>query len=413
MLGVPLSTFATGQPRATESLRGLVARGRFANAYLFHGPAGVGKMSMALAFARAILCRSTPVEAPAPLALEVQGGLFAAAPGPAPVAKTADAPQDDACGECGSCRKAATLSHPDLKLLFPVTGEEKNLDELIRDTWADLRENPLFVFRYDRYASIRLSQTRELLRDLAYRPFESTRRVVVVRDADRMREDQASALLKSIEEPGDSTIWVLTTARLARLPVTIRSRCQRVRFSPLPESLVLDVLRNRAGAAPAQARLVAALAAGSLARALELGDEDALAVRNQALALLAPAEAGDPAALWKAAQAFMNFGRTGRETLRRMIEFHQLRLRDVLRAGVEGDDAELVFEDLAAPTRALAGAIDATEIRRRLLVLEELLRAIEGNVAPDAAMFSAMARVAGARLGEGEWPPHAAARWNY
>lgn len=413
MLGVPLSTFAAGQPRATESLRGLIARGRFANAYLFHGPAGIGKMSMALAFARAILCRSTPAETPVALAPETQGGLFAAEPQPSPVPKAAAGPGDDACGECGSCRKAGNLSHPDLKLLFPVTGEEKLLDELIEGIWAELRENPLYVFRYDKYASIRLSQTRDLLKELAFRPYESTRRVVVVRDADRMREDQASALLKSIEEPGDSTIWVLTTARLARLPVTIRSRCQRVRFAPLPEPLVLEVLRQRAGVAPAQARIVAALAAGSLSRALEMRDEDALGVRDQALALLAPAEAGDPAALWAAAQKYMNFGRTGRETLRRMVEFHQLRLRDVLRAAVEGDDAELAFDDLAPATRTLAGTIDATEIRRRLMVLEELLRAIEGNIAPDAAMFSAMARVAGVRLGEGEWPPHAAARWNY
>ena len=413
MLGVPLSSFSAGQPRATDSLRGLVARGRFANAYLFHGPAGVGKMSMALAFARAILCRSTPAETPARLAPEVQGGLFAAEPAPAAAAKAPAGPADDACGECGACRKAATLSHPDLKLLFPVTGEEKHLDELIEQTWAELRENPLFVFRYDKFASIRLSQTRELLKELAYRPYESTRRVVVVRDADRMREDQASALLKSIEEPGDSTIWVLTTARLARLPVTIRSRCQRVRFAPLPEPLVLDVLQGRAGLPARQARVLAALAAGSLSRALELRDQDPLAVRDQALALLAPAEAGDPAALWKAAQGFMSFGRTGRETLRRMVEFHQLRLRDLLRASVEGDDAELAFDELAPATRRMAATIDATEIRRRLMVLEELLRAIEGNVAPDAAMFSAMARVAGARLGEGEWPPHATARWNY
>jgi len=410
MLGARLTDFESSQPRAAEFLRGLVARGRFANAYLLHGPAGVGKMSLALAFARAILCRSSPEETAPAAPFDLQGGLFGNEPADSPaIAK----PEDDACGVCSSCRKTGTLSHPDLKLLFPVTGEERLLDELIRETHAVLREDPLFVFRYDKYASIRLSQTRELLRDLAYKPFESTRRVVVVRDADRMREDQASALLKSIEEPGDSTIWVLTTARLTRLPVTIRSRCQRVRLAPLPESLVLDVLRRQAGVDAAQARLVAALAAGSLARALELRDEDARAVRDQALALVAPAEAGDPALLWKAAQGFMSYGRTGREALRRMVEFHELRLRDVLRARVDGDDAELVYDDLERGTRALAARIDATEVRRRLMVLEELLRAIEGNVAPDTALFSAMARVAGARLGEGEWPPHAAARWNY
>ena len=95
-----------------------------------------------------------------------------------------------------------------------------------------------------------------------------------------------------------------------------------------------------------------------------------------------------------------------------MVEFHQLRLRDVLRARYAGDDAP-VYEDLAPATRALAAKIDAVEVRRRLMVLEELLRAIEGNVSADTAMFSCLARVAGARLGEGEWPRHPAARWDY
>lgn len=405
MLGVTLVR-ADGQPRASEFLRGLVTRGRFANAYLFHGPVGVGKLTTALAFARAVLCHSTPAAG----AVEPEGalGLFADA---APVA--APRPADDACGVCPACRKAAALAHPDLKLLFPVSGEEKEMPELIAETWAKLREDPFFIFRYDKFASIRLSQTRELLKDLAYRPFEATRRVVVVRDADRMREDQASALLKSIEEPGDSTIWVLTTARLSRLPVTIRSRCQRVRFAPLPESLIRATIERRPGVNPGQARLVAAMASGSMSRAIELGDADPLAIRDQALALLGPAESGDPGALWQAVQRYMNFGRTGRETLRRMVEFHQLRLRDVLRARYGGDDATLANPDLAESTRALAARIDATEVRRRLAVLEEMLRAIEGNVAPDVAMFSAMARVAGAHVGEGEWPPHPAARWAY
>ena len=115
-------------------------------------------------------------------------------------------------------QKAAQLTHPDLKFLFPVTGEEGRLDEAVAATLQAMREDPCFVFQYDKAASIRLALTRELLRELAYKPYEAERRVVVVRDADRMREDQYSALLKSLEEPGASTVWVLTTSRPARLP---------------------------------------------------------------------------------------------------------------------------------------------------------------------------------------------------
>src|SRR2546427_4290942 len=103
MLGVSLSQLL-GQDEVSAFLKGVVAGGRFANAYLFHGPAGVGKCTAALSFARALLCERIAGAAPAGA-----GG----APG-------AGTPRDDACGACASCRKSAALQHPDLRFLFPV-----------------------------------------------------------------------------------------------------------------------------------------------------------------------------------------------------------------------------------------------------------------------------------------------------
>ena len=161
--------------------------------------------------------------------------------------------------------------------------------------------------------------------------------------------------------------------------------------------------------------MLAALGSGSLARALALRDAEPapLELRNQALALLEPALRGDPVSLWKSAQSFARFGRGGRESLRLMIEFHQLWLRDLLRARYGAPREDLVHRDREPEIRKLAADANAGEIRRRLRVLEEVLRAIEGNVAPDVALFSGLARVAGARLGEGEWPQATTARWDY
>jgi DNA polymerase-3 subunit delta' len=395
-----------GQPEVSAYLRGIVARGRYGNAYLFHGPAGVGKASAALAFARAALCDHVPgaaVRAPRQPEGASLFGDVAAVP----------AAGDDACGACPACGRSAALLHPDLKFLFPVSGEEKELERTIPETLAAWREDPLFTFAYEKAASIRLSMTRELLRDLAYRPYEAARRMVVIRDCDRMREDQFSALLKSVEEPGATTVWILTTSRLARVPATIRSRCQRVRFAPLAEGTVVGFLTGRAGVAPAEARLLAALSGGSLARALSLRGGDAKAQRNEALALLEPALRGQPAELWRLAQGATRFGKVGRESLRRSIEYHELWLRDVLRARFGAPDDALVNRDLAAQVRQLAATLDAVEIRRRLLVLEEALRSIEGNVSADLTLFSTLARVGGNRLGEGAWPAHGTARWDY
>ena len=109
----------------------------------------------------------------------------------------------------------------------------------------------------------------------------------------------------------------------------------------------------------------------------------------------------------------MKYGRTGRETLRRMFEIHQLWLRDLLRAKADAPRELLANRDREAEIRRLAVALDAGEIRRRLMVLEEAIQSIDGNVTADLTVFSAMSRVAGRRIGEGEWPAHAAAPWDY
>lgn len=401
-----------GQPEVSAFLRGLVARQRYGNAYLFHGPAGVGKGTAALAFARAALCERVPGAARFSARASEEPSLFGDAPAAAPPPA---ATGDDACGECPACAKTGQLQHADLKLLFPISGPggDSDADDTIGETLQEMRADPFFTFQYDKAASIRISQTRELQRELAYRPYEAARRMVVVRDCDRMREDQYSTLLKSIEEPGATTVWVLTTSRLARVPATIRSRCQRVRFAPLPEALVREFLTARAGVPEREARVLAALAGGSLARALVLRGGDALAQRDKAMALLAPALKGDASGMWRGAQGFMAYGRTGREEIRRAIEYHQLWLRDVLRARYGAGSASLTFADREQELRELAARIDATEVRRRLMVLEEALRSIDGNVSADLTLFSTLSRVAGSRMGEGQWPAHGTARWDY
>jgi len=184
-----------------------------------------------------------------------------------------------------------------------------------------------------------------------------------------------------------------------------------VRFVPLSEALVTSFMTERAGTSPGESRMLAALAGGSLARALTLRDAQPLELRNQALALLDPALRGDGAGVWRAVTGTNRFGRAGRESLRRLLEFQELWLRDLLRARYGAPRESFVNRDREAEIRRQAERVDADEIRRRLMAIEEAMRAIEGNITPDLALFSAMMRIGDRSFENTEWPAHEAGRW--
>jgi len=345
-----------GQERAVATLRATLREGRIPNAYLFEGPWGVGKTRTALALAAALVCRTG---------------------------------SDEACGVCPACVRAGRFQHPDVRMLFPVMSDEDD-PESIAAVLQAVADDPHHVFTYEKAASIRIGLTRELLRELAYKPYEARRRVVVLRDADRMREDQYSAMLKSLEEPGASTLWVLTTSRPQRLPPTIRSRCLRVRFTPLDEETIEGYLLDRAGVGAAPARLLAALAAGSLSRALTMRGENVAGLRDEALRQLGAANSGDASRILVAAGEAAAW--SNREKMRRTLEFQFLLLRDLLRLRHGAPEDALVNRDRIADLKRVAPAIDVREIRRRTALLEEVVRAIDANVTPEAAFFSAYVR---------------------
>jgi DNA polymerase-3 subunit delta' len=205
-----------------------------------------------------------------------------------------------------------------------------------------------------------------------------------------MREDQYSAMLKSLEEPGASTLWVLTTARAHRLPPTIRSRCLKLRFRALTEAEITSYLVDRVGLGASPSRLLAALASGSLARALTLRSENVSGLRDDAFRALGAANSGDPARILAAASEGASW--SNREKMRRTLEFQFLLLRDLLRLKHGASEDMLVNRDRVADLQKVAAGIEVREIRRRAALLEEIGRAIDSNVTPEAAFFSAYAR---------------------
>jgi len=200
------------QQAAVAALTRALAAGKVPHAYLFEGPAGVGKLLTARALATALNCEA--------------GGA-------------------DGCGACESCRKIAAAVHPDVRWLTIPEGKRR----------------------------IPIEAVREAERWIAVRPHEGRAKVLIVEPAEQMSEQAANALLKTLEEPRPGSFLVLVTARASALLPTVRSRCQRVRFGPLERETVEGILVER-GAAPEEAALVAALSEGSVERAAGfLGDE--------------------------------------------------------------------------------------------------------------------------------------------
>jgi len=215
----------SGQPRATEILRGAITRGQIHHAYLFGGPEGSGKEQAALRFVQALNC-------------EKAEGM--------------------ACGVCGECKRIANFGHPDVNWVMPE-------QELIARKLAgrtDFTDTPS--------RDIRVSQIRKLIERLALKALTARQKGAVIVNAERMNPQAQNALLKTLEEPPRATTLILVSAAPDALLPTIRSRCLRVPFVPMSlEQVASEVAMDRK-LPMNEAMLCARLAQGSRARAREL-----------------------------------------------------------------------------------------------------------------------------------------------
>jgi DNA polymerase-3 subunit delta' len=240
------------QSTALDTLTRALRSGRVHHAYRFEGPEGVGKELAAFALARALVC-------------------------------VGDDPLG--CGRCSACTRAMTLAatrpetplHPDVRLV------ERGL--YAKETIGHTREEA---------AEISVQQVRAIvLAHASFPPHEGRAKVFLVRAADELSTSAANALLKTLEEPRPGTHFVLLTSRPNRLLDTIRSRTLPVRFGPLPDDVVRDVLAAN-GVPTERHDLAVELAAGSASAALELADAEQTATRDDFVArVMAAVDARD------------------------------------------------------------------------------------------------------------------------
>ncbi len=226
MSRLAVSGFAAvrGHERVCERLRTAAAAERLAHALLFAGPDGIGKRGVALALAAWQQCEHAG---------------------------------DDACGSCGSCRQIAVESHPDFQLIAVASGKKE----------------------------IGIERARHVKRFVQLQPMRGKVKIAVIDDAHMLTVAAQNALLKTLEEPPEHSLLILIANNPDALLPTVRSRCQRVQFAPLPAETVGEILIERAGLDATAAAELAALAEGSPGRALALsqglGGDDSEALASQ------------------------------------------------------------------------------------------------------------------------------------
>jgi DNA polymerase-3 subunit delta' len=338
------------QERALGALRAALRRGALHHAYLFGGPAGTGKARAARLLAQAANC-----EGPAAPRAE-EGSSVAPEPGY----------REEPCGACVPCRKIAADNHPDVLWL----AQERVMAKAGR--WEP---------KAGRSPSkdIVVDQIRDLVdHRLAMKRFEGRRRFAIVDPADAMNPQAQNALLKTLEEPPDGTTLVLVAGSPDALLPTIRSRCLRVSFQPIPDALVVSEL-EAAGRSPAEARLAAALAGGSLGRAMALdpAELDALHEAVRGAAALDP----DDALGWL---AFARERGGDRAQAADLCELLAVWLRDVLAAQAGGGSPALL--DLAPETGRIAAALTPAEVVRRREEVAWTVLALKQNASPVLAL---------------------------
>lgn len=306
-----------GHDRLVQNFEKLVQRDRLAHAYLFCGPAGIGKRMFATELGKALLCE-----------------------------RAGD--QLEACERCPSCLQVAADSHPD----FVVVGrpEEKNV--------------------------LPIETIRELCQGFALKSARGRGRFAVLDDADDLNDEAANCFLKTLEEPPPRSLFLLigTSADL-QLP-TIRSRCQIVTFAPLPADQMSTVLQKNGISDPLMLDRLIRFGHGSPGQALALADEALWEFRRQFLTSLDRGEFDAVGQMRAWAEFIEEAGKEAAAQRRRasmllglVIEF----FRQVLIVGSDApaNDSETEEEALA---RRLA---DMLPVENTLAILERLLLAAQ------------------------------------
>ncbi|MDE5687637.1 MAG: DNA polymerase III subunit delta, partial [Paramuribaculum sp.] len=232
-------------------LRSMADSGRIPHAILIEGPSGIGKLSLARAFAKYVHC-------------------------------TGKASGDtDSCGRCPSCIQHQSLGHIDTHYVFPVVNNGKATKPISDDympewkeylathTYMDFNRWVEMLSKKNAQPVIYVSESAALIHKLSFAAHTSRYKIVILWLPERMEIEAANKLLKMVEEPWDDTIFVMVSDSPGDILPTIYSRVQRIQAKKLSDSIIAELLEKENGVDAADALAIAHTADGSITTALK------------------------------------------------------------------------------------------------------------------------------------------------
>jgi DNA polymerase-3 subunit delta' len=310
-----------GHNHAIDLLRRALAAQRVRHAYLFTGPEHIGKSLLAQRFAQTLLCTGGPDSRVAPL---------------------------NPCGACLACRKVMHGNHPDVHFISRVPDKQ-------------------FIL---------IEQVRALQSDSARRTLEGRRNIFIIQGMHEMNIQAANCLLKTLEEPEPDVVLLLTVPDPGLLLPTILSRVQQVSMHLLISTQIREALEQRWGVKPAEANVIAALAAGRMGWAVQaVEDENLLAERKEQLDTLTQLLSANRVERFAAAQRLSED--TGK--LRAILELWLLWWRDIVLAAYNSLDL-VVNVDMRSTIAKQAAQVGPAEAERMARAILSTMEALEQNV---------------------------------
>jgi DNA polymerase III subunit delta' len=317
-----------GHEWAVDMLKKHIVNGTTRHAYLFAGPPGLGRRTLALRFAQALNCQ-TPLSAGIP------------------------------CGACRDCKQIEAMQHPDLSVIEPTIQDPDNRKELIPAANGE----------------IRIQQIRELQRKINLRPYQSNFRILVFLRFQQASLEASNALLKTLEEAPSYAVLILTADNPEQLLPTIVSRCEVLRLRPLRVEEVQRALESR-GLEIGRAKLIAHISGGRFGYALQLIENDALLEKREE-------RLNDIQNLISASRvqkfAYADKLSKDKDGMRQAVLFWLSYWRDVMLRTAQAE-TPLVNVDRNVEIEDLASRMDLSASRRVVSGLENVLEKMDRNV---------------------------------